>query len=77
MIKIDGITEEQKRLLNAMWKMDTKEEMEEWVNTLSLRQKKMIPVLKELMIASYLDTIMNEHQVSEANQEIKRIKKGF
>lgn len=64
-IKIDGLTPEHAAMLEVMWTIDTTEDFNEWVLTLSKEEVKMALVLKELLIAHVLDDV-NEHNLAKA-----------
>lgn len=77
MLNIDGLSKEQVTLLKAIWKMDTLEEVQEWKQTLSSRKQKMVSVLQEMIVATYLDQMVDAGSsmgFKEAENVINKIK---
>ena len=64
-IKIDGLTAEHAAMLAVMWTIDTTEDFDEWVQTLSKEEVKMALTLKELLIAHVLDDV-SDHNLAKA-----------
>ena len=64
-IKIDGLTAEHSAMLAVMWEIDTTEDFNEWVATLSREEVKMALTLKELLIAHVLDDVP-DHNLAKA-----------
>lgn len=49
-IQIDGLTLEQVNMLDRMWAIESYEQFTEWLDDLSIRERKMALLLKELII---------------------------
>lgn len=59
-MNIYQVTELQKSLLDKMWSMDSVEEMERWMRTLSYDRLMEVRVLRELMYLSMIDEEVEE-----------------
>lgn len=55
MIRIDGMTTAQVKLLDNMWGLDTEEEFKMWYYTLNAEQQREVSVLQELLTLEMLD----------------------
>lgn len=55
MIRIDGITEHQRILLDTMWEKDTAEELYNWMETLTPENWKTVQVLIDMIQLAYID----------------------
>jgi len=58
-MKIDGLTKQQKYLLETMWNIDTKEEVMEWAETLFEDEYNTVRGLLELVRYQFLDDALN------------------
>lgn len=73
-MQIDNLTEEQVKLLDKMWTLETIDDLEKWVRTLPPRQVQMVKVLRELLILSMIDEDVEEmSSYSEAAKMLKKI----
>jgi hypothetical protein len=59
-MNIYQVTELQKSLLDKMWSMDSVEEMERWMRTLSHDRLMEVRVLRDLMYLSMIDEEVEE-----------------
>lgn len=55
MIRIDGMTSAQVKLLDNMWELDTEQEFKMWYYTLNEPQQREVSVLQELLTMEFLD----------------------
>lgn len=72
MITIRNVTTKQKKLLDRMWEIETLEDLEDWKTTLNPKLKNEVSLLEELIILSYLDEILDDHDFSEINAMIAK-----
>ena len=54
-IIIKGLSTEQVEMLDIMWGLDSGDEFNDWIETLSKSELRMALILKELLLAYYLD----------------------
>jgi len=59
-MNIYQVTELQKSLLDKMWSIDSIEEMERWMRTLSYERLMEVRVLRELLCLSMIDEEVEE-----------------
>lgn len=57
---LDGLTEEQCQLLDKMWCLDSVEDLEVWMRTLTASQMAQVRVLRELLFLSVIDDEVSE-----------------
>lgn len=55
MVKIDGVTQSQRQMLDKMWSLDTQQEFDAWFSTLSPADKRQAMALEELLIVALID----------------------
>jgi uncharacterized protein YukE len=55
MVKIDGVTSAQRKMLDKMWSLDTQEEFDSWFSNLPAALKREARVLEELLIVATID----------------------
>jgi hypothetical protein len=60
MIEIYGLTLYQQGMLDRLWSINSREEIEEWMSTLSESDQLMAQSLAELLTIEYLDVVINE-----------------
>jgi hypothetical protein len=60
MIEIYGLTLYQQGMLDRLWSINSREEIEEWMSTLSESDQLMAQSLAELLTIEYLDAVINE-----------------
>ena len=59
MINIDGLTTTQRNMLHVMWGLETTEDLNKWMRTLTKEEFNMAIVLKELLLAACFDNIQD------------------
>jgi hypothetical protein len=77
MINIDGLTQEQVDMLDIIWSFDTKEEYNEWFETLDGEEYMMCRGLMELLTLAILDEALEARKkdpYKEAKQIINQVK---
>jgi hypothetical protein len=72
-LQIDSLTEEQVKLLDKMWTLETIDDLEKWIRTLPPHQVHMVKVLRELLILSMIDEDVEE--MSSYPEAAKMLKK--
>jgi hypothetical protein len=73
---IEGLTQHQVELLDAMWACDTFEEYETFIDLLDEEDRHMADLLQKVLIMECLDNDMaQETQFPEANQLLDKFKK--
>ena len=56
-IVIHGLSKKQCKLLDKMWNLNSKEDLQEWMDTLNVTDLSMVVVLQELLVLQYTDEI--------------------
>lgn len=71
---IDGLTQEQVKLLDKMWTLETIEELMSWMKTLNDRQFHQVKVLRELLVLSLIDEeVEAQENFPEASRMLARL----
>jgi hypothetical protein len=60
MIEINGLTGYQQRMLDRLWSFNSREDVEEWMSTLSESDQLLAQSLAQLLTIEYLDVVINE-----------------
>lgn len=71
MIQIEGVTPEQKRMLDHMMSIDSFEEFSDWYHALSESKRQQADLLKTLLLYEYTDDIAD---FAEARSVIEMVK---
>lgn len=74
LIKINGVNERQKQMLDVMWSLDDYEDVEEWKSSLSSQEQQQAEVLEQLIMLAVIDEMFEEDDFKEANEIINKIK---
>lgn len=74
LIKINGVNERQKQMLDVMWSLDDYEDVEEWKSSLSSQEQQQAEVLEQLIMLAVIDEMFEEDDFKEANDIINKIK---
>lgn len=69
-IKIHGVTNRQKRMLNIMWNLDSEEDYFEWYNSLDEELKKEAELLQRIIIMAEFDNQIND--TTDAKELLKK-----
>ena len=70
MIQIENLTQEQVEMLDAMWAIDSYEEYQDYLNSLSYRHRKMAEALSQMVILAEMDEMVGN--CKEANDVLKK-----
>jgi hypothetical protein len=70
MISIDNVTKRQKRLLDIMWSLDTKEDYDAWFNGLSEELQDEADLLMRLMVLASVEEDLGD--MKEAKSVLKQ-----
>lgn len=70
MIKIEGLSPEQKMICDQIWSFETQDQVVEWFNTLPIKKRRQAHVMLELIIAAVHD--VNEHMDTSLAKKVLR-----
>ena len=70
MIKIEGLNKKQRLLADIIWALDSQQQVELFIASLPLKERREAQTVTELMILAFLDEC---ESVAEAQQVIKSI----
>jgi len=73
-IRIDGLNDEQCRLLDCIWAIDDKEEFESWYCTLPYRTMQEVESLLELLRYEMMERYLDMDSLSTARAYIDNIR---
>ena len=73
-IRIDGLNEEQSRLLDCIWAIEDKEEFVSWFCTLSYRTMQEVESLLELIRLEAMERYLDMDSLSTARAYIDNIR---
>lgn len=75
-IRIDGLTEEQIKMLDMMWNIGTTEEFDDWYDNLSVEEAQMANSLKLMLFMAILESADDEQtmDVSDAKSYLKKFR---
>lgn len=59
-ISIQGLTKKQKMMLNIMWSIDSREQMQYWINSLTECDRKIAASLLIILKHEILEELMND-----------------
>jgi hypothetical protein len=54
---ITGLTPKQQQIADQLWRLDTEQAVRQWQNTLSSADQRDVLLVRDLIIAEYLDQI--------------------
>ena len=60
MITLNNLTEEQVEMLDIMWELDSYEEYDDWLNTLSKKDRAVAETLQTMVIAEEMETMLGD-----------------
>lgn len=71
LISLDGLTRKEKKMLQIMWSMDNKEQLQYWVSSLNKRDR--ITATSLLMLIKYemMENMMDDYY-TEANEVLSK-----
>lgn len=70
-ININGLTPEEVQMLDMMWNIESQEDMQDWVDSLTREEKITVYRLRNLLIAELID-YENVQDLSLAKQVLKK-----
>ena len=70
MIQLDNLTPEQVEMLDIMWSLESYEEFQAYLNSLSKSDRQMAETLAKLVILSEMDNLVGD--CTEAKEILKR-----
>ena len=71
MIYIEGVTPEQKEMLDIMWSLESTDEYLDWYETLDTHDQQQADLLKMLLLHELSDQITNVDQAKEIINLVK------
>lgn len=73
-IRIDGLTERQVRMLDAMWSVGSSEEFDDWYDNLSDEEAAMADELKNILVYAVMDAMMEKEkeELSDVKEYLKK-----
>ena len=69
-IQINGLTPEQVQMLDMMWSIESSDDMEDWLNSLSEREINLANQLKNLLMITLIDETVEDFEM--ANDYLKK-----
>lgn len=70
MIQLENLTPEQVEMLDIMWSLESYDEFQDYLNSLSKSDRQMAETLAKLVILSEMDNLVGE--CTEAKEVLKR-----
>jgi len=67
---LHGMTDEQCKLLDKMWSIETIDELEQWIRSLPTEKVKEVVVLRELLCLSLIDEQIEEAKDTSLAREM-------
>lgn len=71
LISLDGLTRKEKKMLQIMWSMDNKEQLQYWVSSLNKRDRMTATSLLMLIKYEMLESMMDD-DYTEANEVLSK-----
>ena len=70
-IEIHGLSAKQVKMLDTLWSLKSREDLEEWMKSLTTNEFKMAIALQELLVLEYTDEIKD---MSMAKNYLKKFR---
>lgn len=70
-IEIHGLSAKQVKMLDTLWSLKSREDLEEWMESLTTNEFKMAIALQELLVLEYTDEIKD---MSMAKDYLKKFR---
>ena len=64
-IEINGLTPEQVQMLDMMWSIESSDDMDDWLNSLSERDLQIASQLKNLLMLALIDETVEDFEVAK------------
>lgn len=61
-IKVEGVSKQQQQILNIMWNINTTQDLNQWMNTLTTAMRNEAEVLEQMLMISIIDAEVDKHQ---------------
>jgi hypothetical protein len=63
-IQINGLTPEQVQMLDMMWSIESSDDMDDWLNSLSKREINLANQLKNLLMITLIDETVEDFEMA-------------
>lgn len=63
-IQINGLTPEQVQMLDMMWSIESSDDMDDWLNSLSEREINLANQLKNLLMITLIDETVEDFEMA-------------
>ena len=63
-IQINGLTPEQVQMLDMMWSIESSDDMDDWLNSLSEREINLANQLKNLLMITLIDETVEDFETA-------------
>lgn len=74
-IKIENLTIEQVEMLNTMWSIQSYEDYQNWIDSISCEEAEMANELQRLLIVAVADNMIeDENDTTEAREYLKKFR---
>ena len=64
-IEIHGLTPEQVQMLDMMWSIETYQDYQDWLDSITLEEAQMAEQLKNLLVLTLLDDAMDNYDMAK------------
>lgn len=64
-IEINGLTPEQVQMLDMMWSIESSDDMDDWLSSLSERDMQIAGQLKNLLMLALIDETVEDFEVAK------------
>jgi hypothetical protein len=64
-IEINGLTPEQVQMLDMMWSIESYQDYEDWLDSITLEEAKMAEQLKNLLVLTLIDDAMEDYDMAK------------
>lgn len=69
-MRIEGVTRRQKELLDIMWTIESRTDLDAWLDTLSIKDQRDAVLLLHLLMLEMIDQDLEEDQSYRESNEI-------
>jgi hypothetical protein len=64
-IEINGLTPEQVQMLDMMWSIESYQDYEDWLDSITLEEAYMAEQLKNLLVLTLIDDAMEDYDMAK------------
>jgi len=64
-IEIHGLTPEQVQMLDMMWSIETYQDYQDWLDSITLEEAQMAEQLKNLLVLTLIDDAMDNYDMAK------------